>query len=169
MQRPLADAVHHQPGDLGHELVMVKARAIPLEQRELRIVARTRFAIPERLADLKHRFAEHRQHAFHRIFGRGLQKARRADGDAALHQQRFQSRVSDATGAQQWRVNFQHTTGGEKLAYRRQQLRAALQYLQLCSRPPAHAETGGEREFRICWRGSGTHRSGCPREPLLPG
>jgi hypothetical protein len=66
--------------DIGHQRMMVDAHAIPLDQRELRVVPAAAFAVAVDLADLPDVAASGREQALHRVLGRGLQKTA-----AAIH------------------------------------------------------------------------------------
>ena len=117
---------------------LFEARAIPLEQREFRVVPSTPLTSPEYRAELIDGWCTGRQQTFHRIFRRGLQPP------AAHHGDRIDHGFRDGIGHQDRRLNFEHIEATKEFPDISQQLAAGCQRRNISRRAP-----GGQRVHGI--------------------
>src|SRR5882724_11601938 len=123
--------------DLGYQSRVIEPQTVPVDERELTVVAAAALAIAKHLADLVDIAAARREQPFHGVFRRGTEIGPCAHaGDSS--RQGFDLRIADGGAAQYRGFHFEHAAACEEFARGGQHRRAALQSTQGCRRAPAH-------------------------------
>ena len=109
--RPATEQDGAELGDLKHQLMLVKARAVPFQQGKLGVVAMAGFPAAKAFANLINGPASSRQQPLHGEFGRGLQVRWLGPVDAKAGQMH----VRRSGPGQNRGLDLEHLPGGEKL------------------------------------------------------
>src|SRR5690606_6841733 len=121
------------------QLPVVEADAVPLDQREFRVVAAAALVGAEGAADLVDAAAAGGQQPFHGEFRRGLQPepaGRRGTRPGIGQRQALEVRIAGGGADQHRRLHLQHLPLGKETADGREQRRPPSQVLQAGRRPP---------------------------------
>jgi hypothetical protein len=125
--------------DLIHEPVVIPARSVPLEDRELGVVAAARLAVAESFAELVDGAAAGGEQPLHRELGRGLEPEAAAaviTGSAIAGTQSRQVEIGDRRRGEKRSFHFEHSTIGEERADLRENLRPNAKRLHRSRRSP---------------------------------